>query len=443
MADMPIPSRKLQSRRSVRVRRARPPAPAWLGVAFLAACDPAPPDRSAPGGDEPVPVPMETRATGSEWDSHLGDFLADYWRLPVPLQGDPPPDFSQVDASLDPTTCGACHPKQHAEWKTSFHAAAFSPGLLGQLIEGSLAAPQQTRACYSCHAPLGEQQRYGADLRPNPHYDESLRDQGVLCAGCHVRAHRRYGPPRRADAPSLPDELPHGGFEARPEFQESRFCAACHQFFDDPGVNGKPLENTYFEWLESPHADAGETCQSCHMPDRAHLWRGIHDPEMVRNAVDVELVPFDLAGDTLQATLVLRSRGVGHAFPTYVTPRVTVALWQEDESGEELPDTRIEAVIGREIDFGSDPWREVFDTRVAPGESVRLDYVKTRRSEARQLVGRVTVDPDFHYRGVFATLLTTLQDPEARALIEEAVRRVSESRYVLSETRRPLPRGPG
>ncbi|MES9944225.1 MAG: hypothetical protein ABW080_04625 [Candidatus Thiodiazotropha sp.] len=26
----------------------------------------------------------------------------------------------------------------------------------------------------------------------------------------------------------------------------------------------------------------GQTCQSCHMPDRAHLFHGIHDPDMVR-----------------------------------------------------------------------------------------------------------------------------------------------------------------
>ena len=103
----------------------------------------------------------------------------------------------------------------------------------------------------------------------------------------------------------------------------------------------------------------------------------------------------------------------------------------------------MEASIGREIDFASDPWRELADTRVAPGESVRLDYAAPRASGAVLLVGRVTVDPDFHYRGVFESLRTQLEDPEARRLIDAAHRRTSESTYVLTEVRRPLPRPSG
>jgi hypothetical protein len=399
------------------------------GVAALLACERSEPRTSA--------VPDSERAR------LLGSFLDGYWELPVPPQGEAPGEFSQADASLDPAICGACHPKQHFEWHTSLHARAFSPGFAGQLVEGDLATPLEVRNCQTCHAPLAEQQPYAADLQASRGFDPALRQHGVLCAACHVRTHRRHGPPRRSDAPLPPELVPHGGFEAHTEFMQSRFCAACHQFFDDPGVNGKPLENTFVEWNQSPHAAQGKTCQSCHMPGRAHLWRGIHDPEMVRAAVDVELVAFDLAGEPLRAALVLRSREVGHAFPTYVTPRVFLRLWQEDVEGRELEGTRVEAVIGREIDFASSPWRESFDTRVAPGESVRLDYRVERRAGATALVGRVMVDPDFHYRGVFAALLDTLEAPGARAQIEEAVRRVSDSRYVLSETRRPLPGGPG
>jgi hypothetical protein len=178
------------------------------------------------------------------------------------------------------------------------------------------------------------------------------------------------------------------------------------------------------------------------MPDRAHTWRGIHDPEMVRAAVAVDLVPGEPEGDTVTAALVLASREVGHAFPTYVTPRVFLAVWQEDAAGHELDGTRVEALIGREIDFGVDPPREVFDTRVAPGESVKLDYAVARGAEAAALVGRVTVDPDHHYRGVYASLLASLRDPGARLRIEAAQRRATESSYVLSELRRPLRAGP-
>lgn len=374
----------------------------------------------------------------SEQERVLGPFLASYWELPVPSQGPPPPGFAAAEASLDPAMCGACHPRQYGEWQTSLHATAYSPGFAGQLIEGDLAPPQEVRSCQTCHAPLAEQQPFDAALGASPIFDPALRSHGLLCAGCHVRQQRRYGPPRRPELPAVSGPLPHGGFEAREEFQESRFCARCHQFFDDPGVNGKPLENTYAEWEASPQAAAGRTCQSCHMPDRAHRWRGIHDAEMVRSAVEVKLAPVELEGPVLRAALRVANRDVGHAFPTYVTPRVRLAVWQVDGAGGEIEATRLEAVIGREVDFGSEPWREIFDTRVLPGEAVKLDYALPRDPAAVALMGRVTVDPDHHYRGVFASLLETLADPRARQLIALAHQRTTESSYVLAEIRRPL-----
>jgi len=227
----------------------------------------------------------------------------------------------------------------------------------------------------------------------------------------------------------------HAGFHARAEFEQSRFCAGCHQFFDDPGVNGKPLENTWVEWRASPQAAQGRTCQSCHMPDRAHLWRGIHDAEMVRRAVDVEMTAA-VQAESLSASLALHNRDVGHRLPTYVTPRIFLALWQEDAAGEEIDGTRRERAIGREVDF--DSWTEVMDSRIPPGGAALLEYHQPRAPTARRLVGRIRVDPDFHYRGVFHWLLGTLSDPEARSRIRQALKRAETSSYVLWEGRRVL-----
>ena len=384
-------------------------------------------------------VVAATLPAPTERERVLGPFLAAHWRVPLQPQGPAPPGFSEAEASLDPAVCGACHPAQYAQWRGSLHAGAFSPGFSGQLIEGALAEPGALRECQACHAPLAEQQPVTAEGAPNEHFDPALRQHGVVCAACHVRAHRRFGPPRRADAPPAPVPPAHGGFTARPEYQQSRFCAACHQFFDDAGIEGKPIENTFREWQASPQAARGETCQTCHMPDRAHLWRGIHDAETVRRAVPADLVLLEAPPDRVQAALVLAAQGVGHAFPTYVTPRVFLAIWQEDAAGGELPETRREFTLGRELDFDSQPWGEVFDTRVAAGESVKLDYREPRAVGATALVGRVTVDPDFHYRGVFAALEGELSDPEARRRIAEAHRRSLASAYVLHERRVALP----
>ncbi len=382
-------------------------------------------------------------ATGNGREELLGPFLAAHWQLPVPAQGPAPEGWTPLESSLAPESCGACHPQQLADWSRSLHAGAYSPGFAGQLIEGALSDPAEVRACQTCHAPLEEQQPWNAAGAPNPHADEALRAQGIVCASCHVREHRRYGPPRREGVAAAPEPAPHGGFEVRSEYQQARFCATCHQFFDDAGVNGKPVENTFVEWRESPHAARGETCQSCHMPDRRHLWRGIHDPEMVRGATEVELAPGALAGPRLEATLVLHSHGVGHRFPSYVTPRVFLDLWQVDAAGAELEGTRDRSVIGRELDFSTEPWGEVFDTRIAPGGSARLDYAEPRHPAAAALVGRVLVDPDFHYRDVFRELADAYESPEARAAIQEAYRRTTESSYVLGEVRRPLPGAAG
>jgi hypothetical protein len=397
----------------------------WPLLACLLACLPACRDSVEPAAVQ-----------GSERDRLLGPFLAAHWELPVPEQGALPPSFSEPEASLDPATCGACHPEQLAQWQTSFHARAFSPGFAGQLIEGSLSTPFQLRSCQTCHTPLAEQQPYGADHENNPDHDAALRAQGIVCAACHVRSHRRFGPPRRAELPPLVEPVPHGGFEERPEFLESRFCAECHQFFDDEGANGKSLENTFLEWQASPQAEEGRHCQDCHMPDRAHLWRGIHDPDMVRSGVDTELTEPRIDGSRILASLVVANRDVGHAFPTYITPRVFLAIYQVDAAGDELEGTRVEAVIGRDVNLGT--MEERSDTRVFPGESVRLDYDKERTAGGRALVGVVTVDPDFHYRGVFESLMERYTNEEALTLIAEAARQVSDSAYVLSETRREL-----
>lgn len=401
---------------------------AALAGALAVACDaggPSGPMAGAHGGDAVARARV------------LGRFLARHWALPVPPQGLPPASYTEAEASLGPETCGSCHPQQLAEWSTSLHAAAFSPGFAGQLLEGALSDPDAVRGCQTCHAPLAEQQPTAPGGAPNPHFRPELRERGLLCAGCHVRAHRHFGPPRRPDAPAAPEPVPHGGFEARAEFRESRFCAPCHQFFDE-GVNGKPVQNTWAEWRESPHAAEGRTCQSCHMPDRAHLWRGIHDPEMVRDAVDVTLVPaIDDGNGRVRATLVLTSRGVGHHFPTYVTPRVLLRIWQADAAGGEIEATRRQAVIGREIDFSS--WTEVRDTRVPAGGAFELAYDEARAADAVRLVARVVVEPDHHYAGVFASLRDAAARPDARALLAEALRRAEASRYVLAETRHRLP----
>ena len=356
-------------------------------------------------------------------------FVARHWRAPLAPQGSPPEGFSATEVSLAPDACGTCHPAQLADWRTSLHARAMGPGVTGQLVEMLESAPADALGCYTCHAPLAEQ-------RPkNPAFDPALSSHGLGCAGCHVRAHERFGPPRRDGSlmSTVPREtLPHHGVTRTPAFLASEFCRGCHQFaVGGLAVNGKLLENTYEEWKASRFARAGVQCQDCHMPDRRHLWRGIHDPEMVRSGLTITVDGARATtGRDVAAILKVASTRVGHRFPTYVVPRVVLRGEQLDGAGAVVAGTRRERVIGREVAL--DLSRELRDTRLAPGASTRLDYRAPHDERARRLRLRVIVEPDAFYTRFFEALLEQGAG-RGEVPLREALAGARRTPYVLFE----------
>jgi hypothetical protein len=384
--------------------------------------------------------------TGVSAGDDVSEFIARHWRVPLAPQGPPPSRFGPTERSLHPEACGTCHPAQLADWKTSLHAKAMGPGVAGQLVEMLESDPATALSCYRCHAPLAEQAplvRGPRGLDRNPGYDEKLRDAAVACAACHVRGHERFGPPRRDGslASAAPREsLPHGGATRTPAFLRSEFCAGCHQF--EPGdyaLNGKLLENTYNEWKASRFAREGVQCQDCHMPDRRHLWRGIHDREMVERGLTITVSPATpriTADGTLALALRVENSGVGHAFPTYVTPRVVMRAEQVDAAGRGIAGTRAERTIERAIEL--DLSREIRDTRLMPGDAVTLEY--RRRADKRAARARVSVvvEPDAFYERFFDTILA--QDPRhpGAAELRRALAEARRSPFVVFERDLPL-----
>lgn len=365
--------------------------------------------------------PVATPVADSRTFQTLDDFLAGYWNRPVPPQGPAPDGWSSLDASLAPAECGTCHVQQYEDWQTAIHSSAYSPGLAGQLVSQEADNFRFVRSCLVCHAPLAEQQAklplpeggYGT----NPDYDSQLKHGGMVCAACHVRGQVRYGPPTRegSTAPSA-EGMPHGGVVRSEYFEDSRFCAGCHQFAA-PAPNGKSLQNTYEEWLDSRYAAEGVGCQTCHMPDRRHLWRGIHDPEMVRTGVTIEW----MSGAEVESGRVgirVTNSGTGHRFPTYVTPAVDVILELLDSEGAAIPGATRSAEISRRVGVQGGSWVESADTRLAPDSSMTLTYPVP--PEAYFARGLVRVRPDAFYRNVFAGLLAGSLTDTARVLIDAA-----------------------
>jgi hypothetical protein len=369
-------------------------------------------------------------------------FIQGHWRRPLAPQGKAPAHFSPVERSLAPADCGTCHPLQLADWRSSLHARSMGPGITGQLVEMIKSDPPSARSCFTCHAPLAEQApliRSGTGLVSNPDLDGALQLQGVVCASCHVRRHQRFGPPRRdgTTARSRPREaLPHNGVTRTTAFLRSEFCASCHQFA--PGglaLNGKLLENTFEEWRASPAARQGRQCQDCHMPDRRHTWRGIHDPDMVKSGLRIELAIRRPPGGEVRATVRIANTGVGHAFPTYVTPRVLVRAELVDGSGDPVPGSREERAIGRDVTL--DLSREIADTRIPPGGRFSFTYARRLDGGGLRLSVRVIVYPDHFYTGFFEALLQGGAGA-GEAQIREALEATRRSAFVIYERDIPL-----
>ena len=391
-------------------------------------------------------------ANGADIDA----FLTRHWSRPLAPQGSPSPKFSPQEASLNPADCSQCHADQFRDWQATLHARAMGPGLMGQLIDMPAEARDQHQECIRCHAPLAEQAdtlveaiaaagpgktRKAPAADTTPPKRVALHEQGLTCAACHVRAHQRFGPPRRdGSAPDATQNavLPHGGFIATPAFEDSRFCAACHQFDADGfALNGKLIENTYEEWKASRHAREGRHCQSCHMPDRRHLWRGIHDPDTVRAGVEFLPQPPSLRGRTVRAALRIRNTGTGHHFPTYVTPRVVAEIEQLDAAGKALRGTRVERVIQRKVPL--DLSREIADTRLPPDGELNVDYRKPRVRGAAALTYRLRVEPDEFYARFYRSILADASARRGAPLIRQALKEAEASGFVAYERQLPLP----
>ena len=365
-----------------------------------------------------------------------------YWARPIPSQGPPPAEWPALQRSRLPKDCGTCHPSQFADWQTALHSKAMSPGLVGQILHEN--RDKFMRSCYACHAPMIEQQKRIEDDSgqwiENQEYDGKLREAGVACVVCHMRKSKIHGPQPVSGGERDMSKLPHEGFVVDERFQSSKFCAACHQFPKGwPELNGKLLENTYQEWKDSPAAKEGKTCQSCHMPDRRHTFRGIHDPEMTRSAFDFKSEVAVSTGGKLQASATLTNVGAGHMAPTYVPPRIEITFQQLDATGKVIGEPSEPTIIQRHVILGKNK-REVFDTRLAPGKSISASWTVDRLPEATAVRAKVFCIPDQYYEELYKRLLKRYEKGgKPYQLITEALRHAESRRFTVFENDLSLP----
>lgn len=369
--------------------------------------------------------------------------MESHWATPISSQGEPPSHYFELEKRLDPENCGTCHKEQYEAWSKSFHSKASGPGLQWQLKRIGI---EESSSCFACHSPLIEMQNYLREskfgLSKNPsevlsYLKKETAERGISCASCHVRNQVRYGPPPREDKRNRSSSgyKPHGGFVVQKEFESSRFCVSCHETpeYGKP-VSGKRMMETYAEWEQSRYAKEQITCQNCHMPDRSHTWRGIHDPVMTANAVASSLGFKKIEGEWY-VYASLKNTGAGHRFPTYSVPKVFLylSLYENGKQKRILA----EKTIGRVTDL--DLQHEFEDTRLLPDEEVVLkERLTSEEFKTRKEIRFIAiVEPDEFYVRMFQHNWDRrkefgIEGREEKQL-EEALKKAKSTRYVLFE----------
>jgi hypothetical protein len=268
--------------------------------------------------------------------------------------------------------------------------------------------PTAFGACADCHAPGIEGPAGGRDL----HDAHGLAfERGVHCDFCHkVRDIDMSQPPGAGlrlilGRPSEPGEntfewdpvyfgplidVPNVamGGSIQPKFDDSVFCAGCHEQNQqallpgealDPELwpDGLPIHSTYSEWEDGPYNLEETPCQFCHMPGdteatnavdiaqpddqsiafgfprapadiRRHTFRGPlqGNDRLIDTALYVSLSVERTVG-AIEATVSVANLGCGHAIPTGEPMRALVMVVEAEgdcgllagTDGMTIPDT--------------------------------------------------------------------------------------------------------
>ncbi|MEN8108150.1 MAG: multiheme c-type cytochrome [Pseudomonadota bacterium] len=299
----------------------------------------------------------------------LALFLA--WRFIRPLNifivteaFERPEDTSIIPeslAGLGARECAACHQEFYEEWRTTIHSQAWTDPYFQTdwQFDGS------QHVCRNCHTPLDRQQphlilgfrdkdKWDPIMEPNPDFDPDLQHEGVTCTACHLREGRIVGVQGIQDSPHPVQQLD----------DPNEVCVRCHvvegdrwdTFFRFPPcgtvaeIQSSAVTGKTGELVLQDTGSLG--CVQCHMPlverplveggkvrpARRHLWRGGHDPAMVKQGLEVLFTETGKqTGSEQKFTLTITNVGAAHYLPTGTPDRfLSVDLRLLDREGKVL-----------------------------------------------------------------------------------------------------------
>ena len=278
-----------------------------------------------------------------------------------------PVDTSQTPAvlgKLSAKECATCHQEFYDEWQTTIHSKAWTD----PYFQTDWKFDDSQHSCRLCHTPLDRQQpqkvlgyrdtdKWDPIVENNPDFDSKLQHEGVTCAACHYREGKIVGVLGNTNAPHPTKKLD----------DPNQVCVRCHivdgdkwdTFFRFPpcgtvaeiessrfqSSNKKTVKGMTGEHLVSDSSSLG--CVECHMPllkralvkggevreTRQHLWRGGHDPKMVKKALTIKFSELD----NRWFMLTIENTGAAHYVPTGTPDRhLTVQLRVLDKQNKIL-----------------------------------------------------------------------------------------------------------
>jgi hypothetical protein len=281
------------------------------------------------------------------------------------------------------SACGNCHPMIVSQWITNGHGSAtFNPRFYslynGTDLTGTVSIgpgylndfPGTAGNCANCHAPGAGVDGY---LSTNMNRVRASITATIHCDYCHKIGGVYLNPATGLVYPNAPgvrsqqilrpppgDNIFFGPYDdikdpdtRLPLISESAYCAPCHQF----SMWGTPIYQSFEEWLNSPYAGAGITCQKCHMPpngdtyfalpaagglahppDRipSHLDRGATDVDLLRDSVTLTVAARQIS-DRIEVTVGITNTNVGHHVPTdHPGRQLILAIHATDAQGRDL-----------------------------------------------------------------------------------------------------------
>ena len=249
-------------------------------------------------------------------------------------------------------------------------------------------------SCVGCHLPI-ESQHFTSPTEEDGSsnlWDPTLQQEGVTCAACHVRDGGIYGT-------HITENAPHSVTPST-ELQSSEFCATCHQL--SWPESDRPIYDTFGEWERSWYADAGITCQTCHMrPTPGVATAGTlgyfsdHstsiDPSRAITLQVALNAPVAVRGAEFAGSFTITNSGSGHSFPTgspFKSVIITLSLLDGDQ--EQATD-QITETLERVVEDGP-PWNTISDNTLSPNDSKSWDFSLTPSYRSNAGLGALQID---------------------------------------------------